>query len=234
MQKIDVCLSPELVSLYDFKDKTVVIIDILRATSCMVAGMGSGIRSITPVATVEECLELGSKGYVTAGERGGEKIKEFDIGNSPFSYMEERFTGKDIAITTTNGTRAISLSADADEIVIGAFLNLTSIVEYLKENQNDVILFCAGWKGQVNLEDTTYAGAVIDGLGDSYTYENDSVRVALSVFRDAKNDLYEYLKNASHAHRLRKFDIEKDIRFCATIDEFDVLPILREGKIELH
>ena len=83
-----------------------VVIDVLRATSCMVAGLGSGVKSIKPVATIDECLALGERGYIMAGERGGEKIEAFDMGNSPFDYMRPEMKGQKIAATTTNGTKS--------------------------------------------------------------------------------------------------------------------------------
>ena len=108
MKTVDVCLSPDLMHLYDVRDKTVVIIDILRATSCMTTAFAHGINSITPFAKLEDCIAMKAKGYFTAGERDGKKVDGFDLGNSPFEYMEEKLKGKKIAFTTTNGTQAIA------------------------------------------------------------------------------------------------------------------------------
>ena len=151
---IEVCYTPDLIHQFELKGKVVVVIDILRATSCVVAGLNSGVAKIKPVASVEECLALGKEGYVTAGERGGQKIEEFDMGNSPFQYMNPKLRGKKVAATTTNGTKAIKLSSDADRIIVGAFLNLSAVVEELEKLNQDIILFCAGWKGRYNLEDS--------------------------------------------------------------------------------
>lgn len=85
MKTIDVCLSPELIHLYDVRDKTVVVVDILRATSCMVTAFAHGVESITPVAEADVCENMKLKGYVISGERNGQKIPGFDKGNSPFS-----------------------------------------------------------------------------------------------------------------------------------------------------
>ena len=96
MKTIDVCLSPDLMHLYDVRDKTVVIIDILRATSCMTTAFAHGIESITPFAKLEDCIAMKAKGYFTAGERDGKKVDGFDLGNSPFEYMEEKLKGRKI------------------------------------------------------------------------------------------------------------------------------------------
>ena len=148
--------------LYDVRDKTVVIIDILRATSCMTTAFAHGINSITPFAKLEDCIAMKAKGYFTAGERDGKKVDGFDLGNSPFEYMEEKLKGKKIAFTTTNGTQAIAKAIEAREIIIGSFLNLSAITSHLLESNNKVLLVCAGWKGKVNLEDTLFAGAIVD------------------------------------------------------------------------
>jgi hypothetical protein len=89
MKKIDVCLSPEMVHLHKTEGKVVVVIDILRATSCMTTALANGIESITAVASLEECKALGEQGYLTAAERDGKKVDGFDFGNSPFSYQDD-------------------------------------------------------------------------------------------------------------------------------------------------
>ena len=132
MKTIDICLSPDLMHLYDVRSRVVVVVDILRATSCMVTALEHGIRSIRPLADLEECRAMRSQGYLTAGERNGEKVEGFDFGNSPFEYMDEKLVGERIAFTTTNGTQAIAKSHRAKEIIIGAFLNLSAVTEYLK------------------------------------------------------------------------------------------------------
>ncbi|OEJ99643.1 2-phosphosulfolactate phosphatase [Roseivirga misakiensis] len=229
--KIDVCYTPELIHQFDVSDKCVVIIDILRATSCMVAGLGSGVKSVTPVATVEECEALGKEGYVMAGERGGEKLPQFQIGNSPFDYMLPELKGKAIAATTTNGTRAIELSKEAPDVIIGAFLNLSATVKYLLTQERDILLFCAGWKGKYNLEDSLFAGAICDGVKKQATFESDAVTSAFYLYESMQTDLHYYISRSNHANRLSKFGIMKDIDYCSKTDEFDIVPRLIDGKL---
>ena len=231
MKNLDVCLSPELIHLYDLSGKIVVVVDILRATSCMTTGLACGVTSIRPVATLEECSDLKAEGYFTAAERGGQKVASFDIGNSPFSYMEDRFKGKKIAVTTTNGTLSITKSKSADEVLIGSFLNLSAVAKYLKTQDQDVIILCAGWQGRVNLEDTLFAGALVEKLESTYTIACDAAQAALVLYKAAESDLDNVLSASSHVQRLRKFNIEKDITFCLTIDEYDVIPVLRGNEL---
>jgi len=233
MKTIDVCLSPDLMHLYDVRDKTVVIIDILRATSCMTTAFAHGIDSITPFAKLEDCIAMKAKGYFTAGERDGKKVDGFDLGNSPFEYMEEKLKGKKIAFTTTNGTLAIVKAIEAREIIIGSFLNLSAITSHLLESNNKVLLVCAGWKGKVNLEDTLFAGAVVDKVRDHIEPDCDAPLAAQHLYAMAKNDMVSFLADASHVKRLAKLNIYKDIEFCMTPDRYTVVPILREGVLEL-
>ena len=164
MKTIDVCVSPELMHLYDVQNSTVVVVDILRATSCIVTAFAHGAASITPFSSTEECRRMKSKGYITSGERNGEKVSGFDKGNSPFEYMGEEVSGQKIAFTTTNGTQAIDKAKEAKQIIIGSFLNLTSVTHYLLLSEHNILVVCAGWKGKVNLEDTLFAGAIVENL----------------------------------------------------------------------
>lgn len=219
--------------LYEVRDKTIVVVDILRATSCMTTAFAFGIKSIAPFAKLEDCLAMKEKGYFTAGERDGKKVDGFDLGNSPFEYMEEKLKGERIAFTTTNGTQAIAKSEGAREIIIGSFLNLYAVTDYLSKGAHNILVVCAGWKGKVNLEDTLFAGALVDLLGDYTEPDCDAPLVAQHLYREAKDDLFEFLKNSSHVKRLAKLNIYKDIQFCLTPDQYSVVPVLRNGLLEL-
>lgn len=230
-KSIYICLSPDLVHLYDLKGKIVVIVDILRATSCITTGLAHGVRSITPYESLEECRSMKQKGYYIAGERGGRKVNGFDIGNSPYSYMEPHLKDQKIAITTTNGTRAIEKSNDAEKIIIGAFLNLSAVENYLRLQESDVVILCAGWKGHINLEDSLYAGALALTLESEFHYTDDAVLVAKALYKEMKGGMLHAIQNASHAKRLKKFNVIKDIEFCLTHDRYDVVPVLKNGEI---
>ena len=229
MKTIDVCLSPDLMHLYKVEDRTVVVVDILRATSCMTTAFAHGIASITPFAKLEDCMAMKTKGYFTSGERDGKKVDGFDLGNSPFEYMVEELKGKKIAFTTTNGTQAIAKSIGAREIVIGSFLNLSAVVNYLRASENNILVVCAGWKGKVNLEDTLYAGAIVELLKDLFFPECDAPTAAQHLYNQAKLDMFDFLKDSSHVRRLAKLNIYKDIEFCLTRDLYDVVPVLKDG-----
>ncbi len=235
MRNIEVCLSPELVHLFDLKGKIAVVVDVLRATSCMVTAMANGVKEIKPVCDLNVCKELQLKGFIGAAERNGVKEEGFKFGNSPFSYIDNCVQNERLAITTTNGTVAIEKSKLAEEVVIGAFLNKSAIVSYILERDMDVVVVCAGWKGQVNLEDTLFAGALIEALGEKYNHDSDAALLALNAYEKGRGNLCEYLANCNHVQRLSKMkDVGKDIEFCLQEDVYKVVPVLKGDTIVSH
>jgi len=228
MPKIEVCLTPALLDLYAIENSIVVVIDILRATSSITYGIENGAEAIIPVMNVEDCLAYADKGYLLAAERNGEVVAGYDFGNSPFSYTAEKVAGKTIVLTTTNGTKAMHLAQErADQVIVGSFLNLSAVCEYLKNENKDVLLLCAGWKDNFNLEDTLFAGAVVEQLQNDFVVSDDSSVAALDIYQLAKGDLRGYLQKSSHNHRLIKLNIEEDVRFCLKLDVCKSIPVLR-------
>lgn len=225
---LDVCLTPALIPLYNVEDYIVVVIDIFRATTSICYGIENGAEAIIPVSQVEECSAYLEKGfdYLLAAERNGEVVEGFDFGNSPFSYTKEKVAGKTIVLTTTNGTHALHLSRSAKKIVIGAFINLTAICNWLKQQDENILLVCSGWKNNFNLEDTLFAGAVVEQLKNSGFVVDDPALAANDLYNIAKDDLDKYLKKTSHSERLKKLGIEADIEFCLKIDLTTAIPIL--------
>lgn len=228
MKTIDVCLSPELMHLYKVEDRTVVVVDILRATSCMVTAFAHGVQSITPFANLDECRAMKKQGFITSGERDGKKVEGFDKGNSPFEYMSD-IKEKKIAFTTTNGTLAIEKAKGANRIIIGSFLNLSSVVKYLLFGENSVLVVCAGWKGKVNLEDTLLAGAIVEKLKNHIEPDCDAPLAAQHLYNTAKEDMVGFLSNSSHVKRLNRLNIHKDIEYCLTPDQYQVIPRMERG-----
>lgn len=227
MNNLDVCLTPDLLHLHTVDNTIVVVADVFRATSCMVTAFAYGVGSIIPVATVDECRDLQQRGYLAAAERNARTVEGFDLDNSPFSYMDERLQGADIAMTTTNGTLAITRSRSAVKVLVGSFLNLEAVARYLRTQPYDVLVLCAGWKGRVNLEDTLFAGALADRMRDEYALHEDGALMAHRLYLDGKDNLINYLANASHIRRLQRLGIQKDIAYCLQHDLYDVVPVLR-------
>jgi 2-phosphosulfolactate phosphatase len=209
----------------------VVIVDIFRATSSICYGIENGAEAIIPVAEVDECLAYrdNQTGYLLAAERNGEVVEGFDFGNSPFSYTKEKVAGKTVVLTTTNGTQALHLSRSAKKVVIGSFLNLTALCNWLKTQNENILLVCAGWKNNFNLEDTLFSGAVAEQLKSGDYKTDDSAIAANDLYQLGKNDLNAYLAKTSHSERLKKLGIEADIAFCLNVDITTAIPVL-EGE----
>lgn len=231
MNSIDVCISPDLLHLYKLEGKIVVVVDILRATSCMTTAFANGVQSIIPVATIEECLEYKNKGYLAAAERDGKTADGFDLGNSPFSYMDPSFKGKTLVVTTTNGTQAITKSRAAAQILIGAFLSKTAMINYLAVQNMDVLVLCSGWRGTFNMEDTLYAGALVSGLEGKLHHDSDSALMAKRLYDSARYDMMKYLEDSTHFKRLSRLNSYNDIDFCMTEDLYTVLAVMKEGEL---
>ncbi|MBS9522792.1 2-phosphosulfolactate phosphatase [Litoribacter ruber] len=232
MRNIEVCLTPELIHLYDLQGKIVIIVDIFRATSTMVTALANKVDSVTPVENLEVCRQMANEGYVIAGERNGKTAEGFALGNSPLSYLDNGFLDKKIAMTTTNGTLAIEKSkSGSSEILIGAFLNLHATASYLKSKKEDILILCAGWKGKFNLEDSLYAGALIDALSEDLAYDCDGALATRALYQANKNNISGFLAQASHAKRLQNHNIEADIDFCLTFDKYDLVGKLVDGKL---
>ncbi len=232
MKSIDVCLTPELLHLHKTENSIVVVTDIFRATSCMVTGLAHGIGSILPVATIDECMALQRRGYIAAAERDAQKVEGFELDNSPFSYMADNLRGSKIAMTTTNGTLSIAKAkANAVKVIVGAFLNLDAITNYLTNQQYDVLVLCAGWKGRPNLEDTLFAGALVASLSDEYMIGEDSALMAMRLYEQAQHDMLSFVSNSSHVRRLQRLGIHKDIAYCLQKNIYNNVPILRGSEL---
>jgi 2-phosphosulfolactate phosphatase len=132
---VEVCFTPSEYAYYKDDYEIVVVIDVLRATSAICAAFHNGIQAIIPVPTVEEAWEYKQNGYLAGAERKGQIVEGFDFGNSPFSYMREEFRGKEVVLTTTNGTKSLDVAKDAEIVVIGSFLNL-DYFGYLKSSSH--------------------------------------------------------------------------------------------------
>ena len=228
---IEVCFTPQSYPLFHNPDAIVVVIDILRASSAITTAFYNGVAKMIPVATIEEAQKFKENGFMVAAERNAEILPGFDLGNSPFGYMNARVKGKTIAITTTNGTHAINVARHAQKVIIGSFLNQDVVTEYLKKEKKDVLFLCAGWKNKFNLEDALFAGAVAESLVFKAGFNTicDSTIASMELFKIAKHNIFEFLANSSHRNRLAKLDLERDVKYCLTPNQCPVLPVL-EGK----
>ncbi|HEY0272606.1 MAG TPA: 2-phosphosulfolactate phosphatase [Chitinophaga sp.] len=230
--RLEVCMSPALLHLYDVKDSIVVIIDVLRATSTICTALYNGATRIIPVAEVAECVRIGQAlGAITAGERDGKIAEGLQYGNSPFEYPRPFIEGKTLVLTTTNGTKLLHMAKDAKQIITGSFPNLSAVCDYLVAQRQPVILGCSAWKDRVNMEDTLFAGAVVNRIRDHFQVNCDSALLAEGAYLAGKDNLFEFMRGATHFKRLFGFGLEGDIRYCLTPDGANVLPRLINNEL---
>jgi len=234
-RKVEVCFTPALYPDYKNDDAIVVIVDILRATSAVITAFMNGVRRIIPVATLEEALDYKNKGYLVAAERDG-IVRDFaDFGNSPYNFKREIIEGKDIVYSTTNGTHCIMMAQHSYRVLIGAYLNLDALVDYVINEDRDLIILCAGWKNKFNLEDSLFAGALSESVlkHEHHTTICDSVYASIDLWNLARNNILTYIEKAAQRHRLKKNNLDDVIGYCHTLNMTRVIPALKENYLTL-
>lgn len=233
--RIEVCVSPGLYPTYENREAVVVVTDILRASSAIVAAFINGVDRIIPVGTLEEAKAYKAKGYMVAAERDG-IVRDFaDFGNSPYNFSPERVGGHEICYSTTNGTHAIHLASSGHQVLIGAYLNITALANHIIEQQRDLLILCAGWKNRFNLEDTLFAGALAQLVLEDDRFEtiDDATNGAIDLYNVAKSDLMGYIDKVAQTHRLAKNGLDDVIGYCHEFDHTTMIPEFKDDKIDL-
>lgn len=234
-RRLDVYLLPTLVEPLELADKTVVVIDILRATTTIVHALAAGAVQVVPCLEVDEARQAAAKmaaGAILGGERGGRQIPGFDLGNSPAEYTPDRVRNKTVVFTTTNGTRALRRCKLARRVLVGAFVNFSAVCRELND-ESDVVLLCAGTDGHVTREDTLFAGAVVDDLSRTQRDRrlNDQADIAADAWRTAVRMMTDRplgvtLRESRGGRNLIEIGQQDDIDLAAQIDQFDSVPEL--------
>jgi 2-phosphosulfolactate phosphatase len=235
MSRIEVCLLPEL---YPYR-KTVgnnhiaVVAYILRASTTIVTAIAQGVRKVIPVTDMSKLSEFKKNGYIIASERDGIQSDFADFGNSPLQLMNADIKNAVIAISTTNGTRALSAVKDEEKILIGAFSNISALCTQLRELNQNIVIVCSGWKHHFSLEDTLFAGAVCENLtaDNQFTFADDSVIASMELWKNAKNDLLNYASRSEHYQRLHDLGMGDSVPYCFELDTCSVVPVLESGEI---
>lgn len=228
-------LSPALLHLYQLRNSVVVIIDVFRATSTIAAALSNGAKCVIPVDTIPKAIEVSKRLHgIAAGERDGRLAEGLSHGNSPLEYSERFIKDKILVLTTTNGTRLLQMALDnnAEDIITGSFPNLSAVCNYILEQNKNVVLACAGWKDKFNLEDSLFAGAVINRVKDHFCIHCDSSFTAEVLYTQHQKQLLSFAKNFTHYHRLvERFGYIEDIEFCLTEDKANVLALYKDGRL---
>ncbi len=232
---IDVAFSAAPLDDIQLRDRNVVVIDVLRASTTIVTALANGAREIIPVASIESAVKISGSlfGEVTlrGGERNGRRIEGFNLGNSPAEYDPATVSGKSIIFCTTNGSVAMAKSRYARRLIVGGFANLTTVVSYIAKESKDFLLLCAGkWNGvrSFSMEDSVCAGMIINQLMKRSELEvslTDSSAAALALYKANARSIPKLLRTCDHGAYLAEIGFGSDLKLCSTIDAFDVLPI---------
>ncbi|MBI6872936.1 2-phosphosulfolactate phosphatase family protein [Clostridium aciditolerans] len=233
--KVDLIISADDIKQEKILKKSIVVIDMLRATSVITTAMNNGCKAVVPVLTIEEALEIANKDrkkYILGGERKALKIEGFDCANSPLEYRRDIVEGKTLVITTSNGTRAIQGSLGAKNILIGALINAKAVAEKLISLDNDVVIVNAGTLGQFSMDDFICAGYIIDCLlrERSDIELTDISKTAYYIYKENQN-IISFIKYASHYKRIKELNLEEDLDYCCQKDIINIVPEYNDGTI---
>jgi 2-phosphosulfolactate phosphatase len=225
--KIDVVLLPSLLDRTGLEEKTVVVFDVLRATTSITAALAVGVKSIhafASIAEAEDAAELATVRPLLSGEINTLAPPGFDLGNSPRQFNASH-AGREMFLATTNGTKALSAAESAAHLLTGALVNAGAVASEIARLGLDVVLLCSGSSGNISLEDTLGAGAVIERLADLVDVElaTDSAIIAGELFQQDKSDLPQILRKSLGGRNNIKVGLEGDIDFAARLDVFDVV-----------
>ena len=233
--KLDLIISADDIKKEKILGKTVVVIDMLRATSVIITAIDNGCRKVIPVLTINEALELSKvnrESFVLGGERNAIKIEGFDCSNSPIEFTKEALKDKTLIMSTTNGTRAINGSIGAKHILLGAIINAKAVAKKIIELGEDVVIVNAGTYGQFSMDDFICGGYIIHSILDEINVElSDICKTANYIYNNNK-DIMSFLKLASHYNTLEKLGLLDDLEYCCKKDIINVVPEYRDGVIK--
>ena len=233
--KIDVipyasAIRPDLI-----KNRHVVVIDVLRASSVMVTALANGAKAFVPVRTVDEAREKASafpkEEVMLCGERDTNIIDGFHLGNSPQSYTREKVKDKILIFTTSNGTKALNQLEGAAEVFIGSFLNMSALVHRFL-NLDDAVLVCSGTNNNFSMDDAMCAALFIEEIRRKKSVKlSDFSITLLKAFQKDKGDLHLLLKNCYHLNLLKRNGFGDDVEYCLQKDFLNIVPEMKGEQI---
>ena len=235
--RVHVALTPGEFPDLALGGRAALVVDVLRATSMVVAAFDAGCARVIPVAGAAEARErslaLLPEPVLLAGERGGERIEGFDLGNSPLDCTPERVGGRNILLTTTNGTAAMLKASQADAAAVAALTNVGAAVRWAVSTGRDLTVLCAGDRGGFSLEDAVCAGLLAEGIGRAVARAtlSDAAQAArcLGILYGARLDRLR--RDSGWARHLEARARGADLDCCLRLDTSGVVPVLANGAI---
>ncbi|MFN0158258.1 MAG: 2-phosphosulfolactate phosphatase [Bacteroidota bacterium] len=229
--QVELFFTPNQTDEMSLRGKTVIVIDVLRASTTIATALRSGVKEIIPVATVESAVKISGNLFgdviLLGGERNGKMIEGFNLGNSPLEYTEERVKGKSVIFSSTNGSQAIVKARYAREMFVCGFINISVVTEYLRAARRDVVVLCAGKNGMFSIEDAVCAGMVLQKLSESESTAvvlSDAALAALTLYKAFGKNILKMLKSSEHGRYLTEIGFAEDLVVCAGVDTIPILP----------
>lgn len=236
--QIDVSLLPGELSNIDLSGRSVVVVDLLRASTVIVHAMKNGARGIVPAASRGQAADIqaqmGRENTLMCGERMGLKIEGFDLGNSPLEYTPEVVAGKTLIFASSNGSAAFLATKTAARMAVGALVNARAVVDWVCESNSDCSIVCAGKLGQYSEEDTAAAGELVANLVDrGFEAGNDGARSAVLIAEHARNNWDSFLSQTDHGKYLSSLGFEADLKIAAKLDSETAVPEWADNRFAL-
>ncbi len=214
------------------RNKCVVIIDVLRATSVITTAIANGAQEVLAVKEIDEALQLKDENSLLGGERKALKIEGFDLSNSPLEYSKKAVGNKKVVLTTTNGTNAIARASMGGTVLIGCMQNGKAVARRVAMENRDTVILCAGTYGKFSIDDFICAGKILYEILELSKAEMDDLSAAAYMaYRDNKGRTIEYIKKAAHYKYLVSIGLEEDIEYCFMEDQTETVPEYINGKI---
>lgn len=234
--RIEVVPTVEEIRFDQISNRVVIVIDVLRASSTIVTALGNGFQSVIPVETIGQAISLRTADSVLAGERHCRKIPEFECNNSPSELVQKRKIGSQLILTTTNGTRAIQKAERASALLIGCFLNATACIGYALSHHLDITLYCAGTRSEFALEDGLAAGLMIVQAQKmrSHFPVCDLGEALKASYLFLADKLGDQLQHTTTGKRLVQHHFTEDLKYCAQVDQYRLVPYVKEKRILAH
>ncbi len=239
--QIQILFTPHEFDELALREKTAVVIDVLRSSSTVITALHNGAREVIPTPSVEAAAKiaghLNADVTIRGGERNGKMIEGFALGNSPLEYTEERVRDKSIVYTTTNGSSLMLKAKYAKRVVVCGFVNISAVAGFLREQAGEVEILCAGNSGRFAIEDAVCAGMLVHLLGEGETGEialSDASLAAKALYRTSSRNIQRMVRQSEDGRYLDSLGFADDLRYCAGLDTIPVLPLLDDNVLRLR
>ncbi|MDX1428906.1 MAG: 2-phosphosulfolactate phosphatase, partial [Rhodothermales bacterium] len=234
---VEVYLTGTHVEDDDVRERTTIVIDVLRTSTTIASALANGARYVVPASDLDDAGTIASNldpaTYCLGGERSGVKIEGYRFGNSPLEYDRDSVGGKTLILTTTNGTPAIRRARHATHLIVGGFVNVSLVTRFVRQKELDVAIVCAGWRNRVSLEDTLCAGMILHDLWDGIEppESTDTCHIAFTMYGHERHDIPSALRRSRHGKRLISMGLAADVDHCASVDSVSILPLYGDRRL---